>query len=221
MSIHIVAAGRGNVRPLWEDAWNVTADLYVWKTPRDLDDERALALVEAWQQSGGDPVVSPFEPSSDVGWLHRELMQEFPGLETLSDAVPSLSTTPIWLSTEPEPPARVVAVRLSPATARDVLDSIFGLAMKYDLVVFDARNGKVHLPLEEMAAHASATFWPDGAIRAVVAGGIGGLVAVVAWFLGIPLLSGLLMLAGGFTIVLTVFTLIHEGQKARKTPGGG
>ena len=195
-------------------------DLYAWKFPRDLDDARAVALIERWQQSGGDPHVSPFEPSSDVGWFHRELMQDFPGLETVSDAVPSARTTPTWLSTEPEPPARVVAVRLTPATARDALDSIFGLAMKYDLVVFDARSGKLHHPLEEMAAHASATFWPEGAIQAAVAGGLGGVLAVMAWFLGIPLLSGLLMLVGGFMVVMAAYTFFHEGRKARKPRDG-
>lgn len=52
--------------------------------------------------------------------------------------------------------------------------------------------------LEEMAAYASATFWPRGAIRAAVAGAVGGLLAVGAWLIGIPLLSGVLVLIGGF-----------------------
>jgi hypothetical protein len=194
----------------------VSFDLYVWASPRDLDDDRAAALLDAWQDAGGDPSESPFEPSSDVGWFHRELMNDEPGLETSSDAVPNPSRTPIWLSGTSEPPARVVAIRLPPGTERDVLDSIFGLAAKYDLVLFDARSRRVHLPLEAMAAHASATFWPGGAIQAAVAGGIGGVIAVVAWSLGIPFLSGILVLIGGFMFVLAVFTFIHEGRKAMK-----
>jgi len=95
---------------------------------------------------------------------------------------------------------------------------IFGLAAKYDLVLFDTRSRRIHLPLDEMAARASATFWPGGAIQAAVAGGIGGVVAVVAWFLGIPLLSGLLVLVGGFMVVTAVYTFIHEGRKAAKNP---
>src|SRR6185436_19074073 len=116
---------------------------------------------------------------------------------------------PIWLSGTDEPPARVVGVRMSPATSREAIDTIFSLAAKYDLVLFDARSGRVHLPLEEMAAHASATFWPAGAIQAAVAGGIGGAVAVGACLLGIPLLSGLVALAGGFMFVMAVFTFVH------------
>jgi hypothetical protein len=103
-------------------------------------------------------------------------------------------------------------MRLSPAMQGDTLELIFGLAAKYDLVLFDTRSRLIHLPLGEMAAHASATFWPGGAIQAAVAGGIGGLIAVVAWFLGIPLLSGVFVLVGGFVVVMAVYTFIHEGR---------
>jgi hypothetical protein len=195
----------------------VTFDLYAWKSPRDLDVDGVEALLDGWHATGGDPGTSPFEPSSDVGWFYRELMQDAPGLEASSDAVPNASTAPIWLAAAPEPLARVVGI-LSPATQGDTLELIFGLAAKYDLVLFDTRSRRIHLPLDEMAARASATFWPGGAIQAAVAGGIGGVVAVVAWFLGIPLLSGLLVLVGGFMVVTAVYTFIHEGRKAAKNP---
>jgi hypothetical protein len=200
----------------------VTFDLYAWKAPRDLDADRVTALLERWHETGGDPSTSPLEPSTDVGWFYRELMKEEPGLEAASDAVPNPSAAPIWLSSTPEPPARMVAMRLSPDLPRDVLDSIFGLAAKYDLVLFDARNRRVHLPLAAMAAHASATFWPAGAIQAAVAGGIGVVTAVVAWLLGIPLLSGLVMVIGGFMFVMAVYTFVHEGRKEvrRRRTGG-
>ena len=199
----------------------VTFDLYAWKEPRDLDAGRAGALVHGWQDTGGDPATSPFEPSTDVGWFHRELMHDVPGLDASSDAVPNASSTPIWLATTQEAPARVVAIRLSPASARDVLEDVFELAAKYDLVVFDARSQRVHLPLEELAAHASATFWPAGAIQAGLAGGAGGVVAVVAWLLGIPFVSGVLALAGGLLFVMAVFTFVHEGRKAAGRRRGG
>ena len=198
----------------------MTFDLYAWKTPRDIDDERARTLVDGWQEAGGDPAAAPFDPSTDVGWFFRELMRDEPALEASSDAIPTQTRTPIWLSGTDEPPARVVGVRMSPATSREAIDPIFSLAAKYDLVLFDARSGRVHLPLEEMAAHASATFWPAGAIQAAVAGGIGGAVAVGAWLLGIPLLSGLVALAGGFMFVMAVFTFVHEGRKAVSSRNG-
>ena len=194
----------------------MTFDLYVWKSPRDLDDAAAEALVTSWAEAGGDPSTSPFEPSTDVGWFYRELVKDEPGLGASSDAVPSESKAPIWLATTDEAPARVVRVPVSAATPAGALDSIFALAAKYDLVLYDTRNHRLHLPLEEMADEASATFWPAGAIQAAVAGGIGLVIAVVAWLLGITLLSGILVVIGGFMFVMAVFTFIHEGRKALK-----
>ena len=160
---------------------DVTYDLFVWSRPRELDDDQAVALIRSWQDAGGDPSQSPFEPSTDVGWFYRELRKDEPGLELSSDAVPNPSTTPVWLSGTDEPPARVVRMRLPLDTPADVVNSIFGLAAKYDLVMFDSRSRRLHLPLEEMAAvTASATFWPGGAIQAAVAGGVGLVIAVVA-----------------------------------------
>ena len=57
---------------------------------------------------------------------------------------------------------------------------------------------------------------PPGAIQAAVAGGVGLVIAVVAWFLGIPVLSGVVIVIGGFMVVMAVFTFIHEGRKAMK-----
>jgi hypothetical protein len=200
----------------------VTFDLYAWKSPRDLDADAIEALLEEWQAAGGDPATSPFEPSSDVGWFYLELTKDEPELGASSDALPSTSKTPIWLGTTPDPPpARVVRIPLTAETQADVLDFVYGLAAKYDLVVYDPRNRGIHLPLEELADYASATFWPGGAIQAAVAGGIGLVIAIVAWFLGIPVLSGIAIVIGGFLFVMAVYTFIHEGRKAMKARRAG
>jgi hypothetical protein len=199
----------------------VTFDLYAWKSPRDLDADAAQALVDGWQQAGGDPTTSPFEPSEDIGWFYKELMKDAPELQTSSDAVPSPSKAPIWLATTTEAPARVVGIRLSPDMPHDAIDDIYGLATKYDLVLYDPHNRRVHQPLEDMAEYASATFWPRGAIQASVAGLVGGAAAVVAWTLGIPVISGLVALGGGFMFVMAVWSLAHEGRKAMGARRGG
>src|SRR3954454_12611234 len=111
-------------------ARDLTFDLYVWKTPRDVDADRAETLLRGWHAAGADPRESPFEANSDVGWYHRELTAELPTLDITSDAVPSASTRPVWLSTTDEPPARIVAIRLAPAMSREALGSIAGLAAK-------------------------------------------------------------------------------------------
>ena len=201
----------------------MTFELYVWKSPRDLDADSIEALLEGWHAAGGDPATSPFEPSGDVGWFYLELTKDEPELGASSDGLPSASKTPVWLGTTPDPPpARVVRIPLTAATPSDVLDSVYGLAAKYDLVLYDSRDHGLHLPLEDLAAYASATFWPAGAIRAAVAGGVGLVIAVVAWFLGIPVLSGIAIVVGGFLVVMAVYTFVHEGRKAmqaRRTRG--
>jgi hypothetical protein len=197
----------------------VSFDLYVWQSPRDVDEQRAVALVDAWQQAGGDPATSPFEPSTDIGWFHRELMQELPELDVVSDAVPNASKRPVWLSTDDEPPARVVAIRLPAEAAHEAFNEVMSYAVKYDLVVFDARTPQVRFPLQEMGAYADATFWPVGAIQAGVAGGIGAVIAIIAWVAAIPILSWVLIIVGGFMAVMAISTFIEHGRKALRARG--
>lgn len=200
----------------------MTFDLYVWKSPSDLDADRAETLLEAWRASGADPGASPFEPSTDVGWFFRELIKDAPDLDASSDAAPTESRKPIWMAAGDEPPARLVRMRVSPATSPAALDAILGLAAKYDLVLFDTRSRRVHRPLAELAAQASATFWPAGALQAGVAGAVGGVIAVGAWLLGIPLLSGFVAVVGGFMFVMALVTFAHEGRarlRARRSGG--
>jgi hypothetical protein len=191
---------------------SMDGDLYAWKEPSDLDAEAARALVDGWLGEGGEPASSPFEPSTDVAWFHRELVLDGVRVDTDSDAAPPASRRPIFLQTDEPPPAHVVVIRQRPDTGRDDLDTIVSLAAKYDLVLFDRARAAVHHPLQVMAAQASADFWPRGAIRAAVVGGIGLVGAIVAWNAGIPILSGLIAIVGGFMALMAVVTFAAEGR---------
>ena len=201
-------------------------DVYVWAAPRDLDADAAGDMVAGWEAAGGDPGQSPFEPSTDIGWFRRELGNAVPWLEVVSDAVPNASHLPIVLSTEDEPPARVIAIRLpreDAAAAHEALEEIYSLAVKYDTVVYEPARAAIHQPQREMAEYASATFWPRDAIRTVVAIVIGLGVGVLAWQLGVPLLSGGIALFALFMVAIFVVTLVSEGRKAlaRSNDSGG
>jgi hypothetical protein len=188
-------------------------DLLVWSSPRELDADAAGALVQRWLDEGGDPAASPFEPAADIGWFVRELRNDLPDIDVVSDAVPTVSSRPVWLATDPEPPARVAAIRLArDGRVQDELESIFGLATKYDLMVYEPARHRVMRPMQVMADHASATFWPRGAIQAAVGGAVGLLVAVVGWLLPIPIVGWILILVGGFLFAMAVFTFVHEGR---------
>jgi hypothetical protein len=191
-------------------------DLYAWQSPRDLGPDDAGALVEGWEAGGGDPSVSPFELSSDTGWFAREMARDAPGVELLTDSPRWDATGPIWLQTEPAPPARVVAMRLGSSTSAGDVDAILGLAAKYDLVLYDPRHGRVIQPLAAMAEQASATFWPRGAIQAGLAGVAGLGITVVAFIASIPVLSGVGIVVGGFLAAMSVLTFVAEGRAAAR-----
>jgi hypothetical protein len=198
-------------------------DVYVWMAPRNLDAHAAAGLVAGWEASGREPGESPFEPSVDIAWFRRELAKELPSLEVRSDAVPSGSRLPIVLATDDPPPARVIAIRLprdDAAALRDTLGEIYSLAVKYDTIVYEAARGAIHEPNRELAERASATFWPRDAIRTIVAIALGLGVAVGAWLLGVPLLSGGIVVFALFMVAIFVVTLASEGRKALRRRGG-
>jgi len=197
-------------------------DIYAWAAPRDLSAEDAAARIEGWEAEGGDPRKAPFEASSDVAGFYREVEHDLRGtaeFEVVADAEPHTGRGPVWLQSDPAPPAHVAAVRLprtTPEELNEALSIVYGTATKFDLVFLDANQGVVHQPLAEMSAYASATFWPYGAIRSIVVGGVALLVAIAAYLVGIPILSGLVVIVGAFMVVLSVVTLVAE---ARRRPG--
>jgi hypothetical protein len=188
----------------------MSPELYVWKAPLPRDADEAEALVRAWRDSAagaasgtgaaGESRAGVFESSDDVTWFSRELTGDAP---------------PVWNPDRPatrEHPDRVVVVPLEAATLQDTLGEVYGLATKYDLVVYDPQRGALSRPQAELAAYASATFWPRGAIRAFLAGVGGGLLAFAAWIVGVPILSGIAVVIGVFLLVMAVYTFIHEGR---------
>jgi hypothetical protein len=182
----------------------MSPELYVWKAPLPRDADEAEALVQAWRDSAkaapGESGGGAFESSDDVTWFSRELTGDAP---------------PVWNPDRPatrEHPDRVVVVPLEAATLQDTLAEVYGLATKYDLVVYDPQRGALNRPQADLAAYASATFWPRGAIRAFVAGAGGAALAIAGWFVGIPILSGIAVVIGTFLLVMAIYTFVHEGR---------
>ena len=194
-------------------------DIYAWAAPRDLSSEAASARIEAWEAEGGDPAKAPFEASSDVSGFFMEVehdLREMPEFHIVADAAPHTGRGPVWLRTEPSPPAHLAAIRLprtTPEQLREALSIVYGTATKFDLVFLDVNQGVIHTPMAEMSAYASATFWPYGAIRSVLVGGAGLIGAVGAYILSIPIISGLVIIVGLFLFVLSVVTLVAEARK--------
>ena len=200
-------------------------DIYAWAAPRDLTPEAAADRIEEWEARGADPAQAPFEPSSDTAGFYREVehdLRDLPGFEIVADAEPHRGRGPVWLQTDPAPPAHIAALTLprgSESALREVLNDVYGTATKFDLILLDAVNGRLHEPMAEMGAIADATFWPSGAIRAAIAGGGGLVAAIAAYLIGIPIISGLVMTVGLFMFLLTVVVFagyLRKGGQARE-----
>ena len=60
-------------------------------------------------------------------------------------------------------------------------------------------------------------------IQASVAGVAGLGIAVLGWYLGIPVISWIAVLVGAFMFVMAVYTFVHEGRRtlARRSTGSG
>lgn len=180
------------------------AVLYVWKSPRTEDPTEAAALVEAWRAGDqSDPGRGPFEASTDMIWFSRELTGDAP---------------PIWNPDAPPKagphPNRVVVVPLEAATLRETLEDVYGLATKYDLLVYDPQRGRIDAPMAAMSAEASAAFWPGGAIRSIVATAVAIGVAAGAWSIGIPIVSGIVIVFAVFMALIFLATIAVEGRRA-------
>ena len=198
-------------------------DIYAWQAPRDLTPEEAADRIDAWEARGADPADAPFEASSDTAGFYRELehdMRDLPGFEIVADAEPHRGRGPVWLQTEPAPPAHIAALTLprgSESALREVLNDVYGTATKFDLILLDAANGRLHEPMAEMGAYAERTFWPNGAIRTAIAGGGGLLAAIAAYVIGIPIISGLVMIVGLFMFLLSVSVFVTYARNSRSS----
>ncbi len=198
------------------------AVLYVWKAPRPNDPAGAEALLdelpEGWATGGlepgapfGLPAIDfvPFEASDDVGWFYRELTGDTP---------------PLWNPDAPPkngpPPNLLVVVPIHPESVRETLEEVYSLALKYDLLVYDPQRRDLREPTAEASAYASATFWPRGAIQAATAGAAGAVIAVIAWFVGIPIVSGIAVVIGAFLFAMSVLTFVAEGRKRMRKEQG-
>jgi hypothetical protein len=181
-------------------------DLYVWKGPIVRTGEAASALVGRSLDA-----TSPFDPSADVVGFYRELIATYPPLEAFPEADLIAGTATTHWSVSPGPSDRFIEMHLQWGTPDKVLDFITALARRHALVLFDPQGPDVHLPDDPEE-------WPPftlaAAIRALVAGLVGAVIAVVGWVVAIPLVSGIAIVVGGFLAVMAVYTFIAQCLRA-------
>ena len=175
----------------------------VWKVPVVATGEEADELVRRSYREGD--VI--FERSPDVLRFYDELTERYPPLESFPESELAAGTAITYWSDSPERSDRFVAMSLQWRVPDDVVEFIGDLATKHGLVLFDPAGPDVHRP---GVPDERTPFGVAGAVQATVVGLAGLLLAIVAWFLSIPIVSGILIVIGLFLALMAVYTLVHE-----------
>ena len=171
-------------------------DLYAWKRPVVETEEEALVLLE------GD--VSAFEPSPDLQALYDEVCRRWPA-ET-SDELEGDGDRPAWGVTM-EPSDRLLELSFTWSVPGDVLDAIVEVARERELVLFDPQGPTFHSP---PSLDPPAPVRRDPRVLIDVSRGllIGAALVAGGWFLPLPVLDWILIVIGGFLLLMTVVTVV-------------
>jgi hypothetical protein len=182
-------------------------DLIVWKGPVTSSEDEARALVDRWHNDES----GTFEPSRDVSRFYDALMQRYPALESFSDEELRSAARPTYWAVTPERSDRIVDMSFSWSVPGEVIDDVMALARDHGLVLYDPQAPYVRLPDDD---DEGTPFGVHGFAWATLVGTFGALLAIVAWMLSIPILSGIIVVVGGFLAIMAVLTLVHEGREA-------
>ena len=168
-------------------------DLYAWKRPLPSSEDEARGLIE------GDE--SAFEPSEDVVRFYDELLARYPILEWDGDEEPEGTT---WGVTG-ERSDRIVGLNFTWSVPGEVLDEVVALAQKFELVLYDPQGPDFHSPTELVVEPMRRD--PAVLRQALVGSLIGVAVLVVGLVLPVPVLDWILIVIGGFIVVMGIYSI--------------
>lgn len=161
--------------------------LILWKAPVVNDSTQAEALLKPYYDHGDE---SAFESSADVARVSRELLRRFPD----ADDGP-------WGDAPPDDAERILMLDIRWGADDAVLDAITELAREHELVLYDPQSYDVHLPGDpidtEPIPPPTLVDYLKFVPMAVAAAG----VFLLGWWIDVPVLNWLLMIAGGFFFI--------------------
>lgn len=170
-------------------------DLYAWKRPLPSSEDEALTLVE------GDETA--FESSEDLLRFYDDLLERYPvlewdGVEELDDAQPTWGVTAGRSD-------RLVGLNFTWSVPGEVLDEVVELALKHELVLYDPQGPSFHSPAELVVEPTRRD--PAVLRQALVGTLIGAVVLGVGIVLPVPVLDWILIVVGGFIVVMGIFSV--------------
>jgi hypothetical protein len=173
----------------------VSFDLYAWKRPLPSSEEEALALVEGAETS--------FEPSEDVLRFYDDLLERYPVLEW--DGVEELDDAQSTWGVTADRSERLVGLSFTWSVPGEVLDEVVALALKHELVLYDPQGPSFHSPAELVIEPIRRD--PAVLRQALVGTLIGAAVLGVGIVLPVPVLDWILIVVGGFIVVMGIFSV--------------
>jgi hypothetical protein len=173
----------------------VSFDLYAWKRPLPSSEDEALALIE------GDENV--FESSEDVLRFYADLLERYPVLEW--DGVEEHDDARSTWGVTADRSDRLVGLSFTWSVPGEVLDEVVGLALKHELVLYDPQGPSFHSPAELVVEPTRRD--PAVLRQALVGTLIGAAVLAVGIVLPVPVLDWILIVIGGFMVVMGVFSV--------------
>lgn len=187
----------------------MSMSLYVWRRPLVADPAEAARLLEVGE--GG------FEPSAELVRFYAELLELFPSPDALTDE--ELAAADIPWADPPEGSNRLVALSIRWSAQEDHLDAIVELAHAHGLVVYDPQGPSFHSPIAE----GEDTPYQPGLgefVRATLLAAAGIVVAVLAWYASVPVVSWIVLVASGFFALVAVLALGAVGAQAWRVRAG-
>ena len=186
----------------------MSMDLYVWKAPRVTETDDAQRLITSEDES-------VFEQSADLERFYAELLAVFPPPEAFTEE--ELKENPVPWADSPHGSNRLVWLSIRWSANGEDLDTIVDLARRYDLVLYDPQGPSFHSPPDENddAPYAAGA---GEYVRGVLLAVFGVLFAFLAWKASIPVLSWVLVFAGGFITLVaggTTLAIAYEAWRER------
>ena len=177
----------------------VSITLILWKAPVLDHPDEAVRLLEPYYERRDD---SAFEPSLGLAKVSNELRRRFPNVEK----------GPWAEDLPPKEVDRLLLLTIRRSADVAVLDEIVELARENDLVVYDPQGPSFYLPFPVPTGpipplpRTTAREYLKVIVMGVVAAG----VFLLGWWIQVPVLNWILMIAGGFffTVILFLFGIL-------------
>jgi hypothetical protein len=182
--------------------------LYLWKAPVTDDPDEAERLLQPFESHGDE---SAFEPSADLVAVANELLRQFPDAEDGP-----------WADSAPEPSERLLLLSIRWGADDAVTDAITKLARDHELVLYDPQGPDVGIVRDPIEPGPTPPPSVKDHLWFVLMGLAAAGVFALGWWIDVPVLDWILMIAGGFffsVIVFLLYILLFESKN--DTAGGG